>query len=122
MSKGLFKCLINKCGFHEVDIHRDRYVSWENEWRGCVKEDIFVLKYGDSYSGYKYACGELTTNINGHYDMKTVLITTDIDENEATCILKRGIMQKMLKDSNNYFELYCKVHNFITRQALKELD
>lgn len=58
-SRSLYHFLTKKCGFKEVSIGNRKHVSWEMDWRGCVKNDIFVLKLGSSYEGFTYACGEL---------------------------------------------------------------
>ena len=125
-SRSLYRFLIKKCGFKEVSInnckHNCMYVSWEMDWRGCAKNDIFVLKTGSCYEGFTYACGELVVNALGNHDMKTILISTDPKDKEAAHIIKKGLFKDMLLKPNNYYELLRRVTNHSNRKALEALD
>lgn len=92
------------------------------DWRGCVKNDIFVLKLGSCYEGFTYACGELVVNALGYHDMKTILISTDPKEKEAAHIIKKDLFKDMLLNSNNYYELLRRVTNYSNRKALEVLE
>lgn len=118
----LYKFLINKCGFKEVPIGNRMHVSWEMDWRGCVKNDIFVLKIGDSYAGFTYACGEHVVNSLGNNDMKTVLISTDPKDEEAEHIIKKNLFKDMISKSDNFYDLLRHVTNYSNRKALEALD
>ena len=121
-SRSLYRFLIKKCGFKEVSIGDRKHVSWEMDWRGCVKNDIFVLKLGSCYEGFTYACGELVVNALGYHDMKTILISTDPKEKEAAHIIKKDLFKDMLLNSNNYYELLRRVTNYSNRKALEVLE
>ena len=120
-SRSLYHFLTKKCGFKEVSIGNRKHVSWEMDWRGCVKNDIFVLKLGSCYEGFTYACGELVVNAHGNHDMKTILISTDPKEKEAAHIIKKDLFKDMLLNSNNYYELLRRVTNYSNRKALEVL-
>lgn len=120
-SRSLYHFLIKKCGFKEVLISNRKHVSWEMDWRGCVKNDIFVLKLGSSYEGFTYACGEHVVNALGYHDMKTLLISTDPKDKEAVHIIKKDLFKDMLLNSNNYYELLRRVTNYSNRKALEVL-
>ena len=121
-SRSLYHFLIKKCGFKEVPINNCKHVSWEMYWRGCVKNDIFVLKLGNSYEGFRYACGEYVINARGNYDMKTLLISTDPKDKDAKLIVKKDLFKDMLLNSNNYYDLLRRVTNYSNRKALEVLD
>lgn len=121
-SRGLYRFLIKKCGFKEVSIGNRKHVSWEIDWRGCVKNDIFVLKLGSSYEGFTYACGEYVINALGYPDMKTLLISTDPKDKEAMHIIKKDLFKDMLLNSNNYYELLRRVTNYSNRKVLEVLE
>lgn len=121
-SRSLYHFLIKKCGFKEVSINNRKHVSWEMDWRGCVKNDIFVLKLGSCYEGFTYACGELVVNALGYHDMKTILISTDPKEKEAAHIIKKDLFKDMLLNSDNYYELLRRVTNYSNRKALEVLE
>lgn len=121
-SRSLYHFLTKKCGFKEVSIGNRKHVSWEMDWRGCVKNDIFVLKLGSCYEGFTYACGELVVNARGYHDMKTILISTDPKEKEAAYIIKKDLFKDMLLNSNNYYELLRRVTNYSNRKALEVLE
>jgi len=121
-SRSLYHFLIKKCGFKEVSIGNRKHVSWEMDWRGCVKNDIFVLKLGSSYEGFTYACGEHVVNSLGNHDMKTLLISTDPKDKEAVHIIKKDLFKDMLLNSNNYYELLRRITNYSNRKALEVLD
>ena len=121
-SRSLYHFLTKKCGFKEVSIGNRKHVSWEMNWRGCAKNDIFVLKLGSCYEGFTYACGELVVNARGYHDMKTILISTDPKEKEAAYIIKKDLFKDMLLNSNNYYELLRRVTNYSNRKALEALD
>ena len=121
-SHSLYQFLIKKCGFKEVPINNRKHVSWEMDWRGCVKNDIFVLKLGSSYEGFTYACGEHVVTSFGSNDMKTVLISTDPKDKEAELIIKKDLFKDMLLNSNNYYDLLRRVANYNNRKALEVLD
>lgn len=121
-SRSLYHFLIKKCGFKEVSIGNRKHVSWEMDWRGCVKNDIFVLKLGSSYEGFTYACGEHVVNSLGNHDMKTLLISTDPKDKEAMHIIKKDLFKDMLLNSNNYYELLRRVTNYSNRKALEVLE
>lgn len=121
-SRSLYHFLTKKCGFKEVSIGNRKHVSWEMDWRGCVKNDIFVLKLGSSYEGFTYACGEHVVNSLRNHDMKTLLISTDPKEKEAAYIIKKDLFKDMLLNSNNYYELLRRVTNYSNRKALEVLD
>lgn len=121
-SRSLYHFLIKKCGFKEVSINNRMHVSWEMEWRGCVKNDIFVLKTGSCYEGFTYACGELVVNALGNHDMKTILISTDPTNKDAEHIIKKDLFKDMLLNSNNYYELLRRVTNYSNRKALEVLE
>lgn len=120
-SRSLYHFLIKKCGFTEVPIGNRKHVSWEMDWRGCVKNDIFILKLGSSYEGFTYACGEHVVNSFGNHDMKTVLISTDPKDKEAEHIIKKDLFKDMLLNSNNYYDLLRRVTNYSNRKALEIL-
>lgn len=121
-SRSLYHFLIKKCGFKEVSINNRMHVSWEMEWRGCVKNDIFVLKLGSCYDGFTYVCGEHVLNSLGNHDMKTVLMSTDPTNKDAEHIIKKDLFKDMLLNSNNYYELLRRVTNYSNRKALEALD
>lgn len=121
-SRSLYHFLTKKCGFKEVSIGNRKHVSWEMNWRGCAKNDIFVLKLGSCYEGFTYACGELVVNALGYHDMKTILISTDPKEKEAAYIIKKDLFKDMLLNSNNYYELLRRVTNYSNRKALEILE
>lgn len=121
-SRSLYRFLIKKCGFKEVSIGNRKHVSWEMDWRGYVKNDIFVLKLGSSYEGFTYACGEHVINALGYPDMKTLLISTDPKDKEAMHIIKKDLFKDMLLNSNNYYELLRRVTNYSNRKALEVLE
>ena len=121
-SRSLYHFLTKKCGFKEVSIGNRKHVSWEMNWRGCAKNDIFVLKLGSCYEGFTYACGELVVNARGYHDMKTILISTDPKEKEATYIIKKNLFKDLLLNSNNYYELLRRVTNYSNRKALEVLE
>ena len=121
-SRSLYHFLTKKCGFKEVSIGNRKHVSWEMGWRGCAKNDIFVLKIGSCYEGFTYACGELVVNALGYHDMKTILISTDPKEKEAAHIIKKDLFKDMLLNSNNYYELLRRVTNYSNRKALEVLE
>jgi len=121
-SHSLYHFLTKKCGFKEVSIGNRKHVSWEMDWRGCVKNDIFVLKLGSCYEGFTYACGELVVNALGYHDMKTILISTDPKEKEAAHIIKKDLFKDMLLNSDNYYELLRRVTNYSNRKALEVLE
>ena len=121
-SRSLYHFLTKKCGFKEVSIGNRKHVSWEMNWRGCAKNDIFVLKLGSCYEGFTYACGELVVNARGYHDMKTILISTDPKEKEATYIIKKDLFKDMPLNSNNYYELLRRVTNYSNRKALEVLE
>lgn len=121
-SRSLYHFLTKKCGFKEVSIGNRKHVSWEMDWRGCVKNDIFVLKLGSCYEGFTYACGELVVNALGYHDMKTILISTDPKEKEAAHIIKKDLFKDMLLNSDNYYELLRRVTNYSNRKALEALE
>ena len=121
-SHSLYQFLIKKCGFKEVPINNRKHVSWEMDWRGCVKNDIFVLKLGSSYEGFTYACGEHVVNSFGNNDMKTILISTDPKDEEAELIVKKSIFKDMLLKSDNFYDLLRRVTNYNNRKALEVLD
>lgn len=121
-SRSLYHFLTKKCGFKEVSIGNRKHMSWEMDWRGCVKNDIFVLKLGSSYEGFTYACGELVVNALGYHDMKTILISTDPKEKEAAHIIKKDLFKDMLLNSDNYYELLRRVTNYSNRKALEALE
>ena len=121
-SRSLYHFLTKKCGFKEVSIGNRKHVSWEMNWRGCAKNDIFVLKLGSCYEGFTYACGELVVNARGYHDMKTILISTDPKEKEAAYIIKKDLFKDMLLNSNNYYELLRRVTNYSNRKALEVLE
>ena len=120
-SHSLYQFLIKKCGFKEVPINSRKYVSWEMDWRGCVKNDIFVLKLGSSYEGFTYACGEHVVNSFGNNDMKTVLISTDPKDEEAELIAKKSLFKDILSKSDNFYDLLRRVTNYNNRKALEVL-
>lgn len=121
-SRSLYHFLIKKCGFKEVSINNRMHVSWEMEWRRCVKNDIFVLKTGSCYEGFTYACGKLVVNALGNHDMKTILISTDPTNKDAEHIIKKDLFKDMLLNSNNYYELLRRVTNYSNRKALEVLE
>lgn len=121
-SRSLYHFLTKKCGFKEVSIGNRKHVSWEMDWRGCVKNDIFDLKTGSCYEGFTYACGELVVNALGNHDMKTILISTDPKEKEAVHIIKKDLFKDMLLNSDNYYELLRRVTNYSNRKALEVLE
>ena len=121
-NRSLYQFLIKKCGFKEVSINNRMHVSWEMEWRGCVKNDIFVLKLGSCYDGFTYACGEHVLNSLGNHDMKTVLMSTDPTNKDAEHIIKKDLFKDMLLNSNNYYELLRRVTNYSNRKALEVLE
>lgn len=121
-SRSLYQFLIKKCGFTEVPINNRKHVSWEMDWRGCVKNDIFVLKLGSSYEGFTYACGEHVVNSRGYHVMKTILISTDLKDKEAVHTIKKDLFKDMLLNSNNYYELLLRVTNYSNRKALEVLE
>lgn len=121
-SRSLYHFLTKKCGFKEVSIGNRKHVSWEMNWRGCAKNDIFVIKLGSCYEGFTYACGELIVNARGYHDMKTILISTDPKEKEAAYIIKKDLFKDMLLNSNNYYELLRRVTNYSNRKALEVLE
>lgn len=121
-SRSLYRFLIKKCGFKEVSIGNRKHVSWEMDWRGYVKNDIFVLKLGSSYEGFTYACGEHVINALWYPDMKTLLISTDPKDKEAMHIIKKDLFKDMLLNSNNYYELLRRVTNYSNRKALEVLE
>lgn len=121
-SHSLYQFLIKKCGFKEVPINNRKHVSWEMDWRGCVKNDIFVLKLGSSYEGFTYACGEHVVTSLGSNDMKTVLISTDPKDEEAELIVKKNLFKDMLLKSDNFYDLLRRVANYNNRKALEVLD
>lgn len=121
-SRSLYHFLTKKCGFKEVSIGNRKHVSWEMDWRGCVKNDIFVLKTGSCYEGFTYACGELVVNALGNHDMKTILISTDPTNKDAEHIIKKDLFKDMLLNSNNYYELLRRVTNYSNRKALEVLE
>ena len=121
-SRSLYQFLLKKCGFEEVPISNCKHVSWEMDWRGCLKNDIFVLKLGSSYEGFTYACGEHIVNALGNHDMKTLLISTDPKDKEAMHIIKKDLFKDMLLNSNNYYELLRRVTNYSNRKALEVLE
>ena len=121
-SRSLYQFLIKKGGFKEVSISNRKHVSWEMDWRGCLKNDIFVLKLGSNYEGFTYACGEHVVNTLGNHDMKTILISTDPKDKEAEHIIKKDLFKDMLLNSNSYYELLRRVTNYSNWKALEVLD
>ena len=121
-SRSLYQFLIKKCGFKEVPINNRKHVSWEMDWRWCVKNYIFILKLGSSYEGFKYACGEHVVTSYGSNDMKTVLISTDPNDKDAELIVKKDLFKDMILNSNNYYDLLRRVTNYNNRKALEVLD
>lgn len=121
-SRSLYHFLIKKCGFKEVPINNRKHVSWEMDWRGCIKNDIFVIKLGSIYEGFKYACGEHVVTSLGTNDMKTILISTDPKDIDAKLIVKKDLFKDMLLNSNNYYELLRRVTNYSNRKALEVLE